>query len=381
MKARWSGLATRIVVTTGIVIFVEALVAAATALLIGPSLFQQHMIAAGLEDDPAALSHAEEAFRSTNTVAVAVAVACSMVIAVIVSILLARRMSGSLRDLFTAASRTSRGVFDTRVEIPNLGSEFDQVAEAFNELSDALQASRTMRKRLLADVAHELRTPIATIRAILESVEDGIKDLNADTLATLNLHLDRITRLSEDISAVSRAEDPNLELDTCVTSVDLLIEDAVRAAADKYASAQVTLISSIPDVVPRVVADRQRIGQVLGNLLDNALRHTTPGDTVKIAAHDDRAAGQVSVTVADNGDGIAAEHLPNIFDRFYRVDNARDRDHGGSGIGLSIVKALTQAHQGTVEAHSDGLGHGATITIRLPAAPAASGTDKPDPRD
>jgi signal transduction histidine kinase len=364
MKARWSGLATRIVLIMGIVILVDALVTAATALLIGPSLFQEHMIDAGLADDSAALAHAEEAFRSTNTVAVTVAVACSMVVAVVVSVLLARRMSGSLRDLFTAASRTREGLFDTRVEIPHLGLEFDQVAVAFNELSDALQASRVTRKRLLADIAHELRTPVATIRAIHESVEDGIKDLDAETFATLNLHLDRITRLSEDISAVSRAEDPNLELDTALIPVDALVEDAVRAAADKYAAAGVCLTASVADSLPSICVDRQRLGQVLGNLLDNALRHTPPGSAVRIiASHDPRT---VNIAVSDDGEGIAAEHLPNIFDRFYRVDSARDRDHGGSGIGLSIVKALTEAHGGTVEAHSDGLGHGATVVIRLP---------------
>jgi signal transduction histidine kinase len=144
------------------------------------------------------------------------------------------------------------------------------------------------------------------------------------------------------------------------------------AITDRYAAKNVTLSTDISRS-PRLWADRQRLAQVLGNLLDNALRHTPAGGRVSLAVAE--AAGEIVFTVADDGDGIAAEHLPHIFERFYRADSARDRGRGGSGIGLAIVKALIEAHGGHVSAASRGRGHGTTFTVRVPiGAPAASPT-------
>jgi two-component system, OmpR family, sensor histidine kinase BaeS len=145
---------------------------------------------------------------------------------------------------------------------------------------------------------------------------------------------------------------------------DELISTAVAAAADRYHAKGVTLATRIPEVLPPVWADPHRLAQVLANLLDNALRHTPSDGRVEVAASVDK--DQITITVGDNGDGIPAEHLPHVFERFYRVDAARDRDHGGAGIGLAIAKALVEAHGGRITAQSAGPGSGTTFTIKLP---------------
>ena len=159
-----------------------------------------------------------------------------------------------------------------------------------------------------ADLAHEMRTPLATIDAHLEAIEDGVRHLDSDTVTVLRSSTQRLRRLAEDIGAVSHAE---------------------------------------------------------GNLIDNALRHTPGGGSVTVSCR--RVDHWVEYAVADTGEGVAAEHLPHLFDRFYRVDTARDRHHGGSGIGLAIAKAHIEAHGGGVFATSVGPGHGSIFTVRLPS--------------
>lgn len=144
-----------------------------------------------------------------------------------------------------------------------------------------------------------------------------------------------------------------------------LISTAVAAFANRYQAKAVVLTSHVPNDLPKIWADPERLGQVLGNLLDNALRHCRPHGHVDVAAT--LADDTLTLTVSDTGDGVAAEHLPYLFERFYRVDAARDRAHGGAGIGLSIAKALVEAHQGQIAVHSDGPGTGTAFTIRLPA--------------
>ena len=181
----------------------------------------------------------------------------------------------------------------------------------------------------------------------------------------LREQVDRLARLSEDVALVTSAEEGRLRLDRRTTDIARVARDAVTQAQARYADSDVTVVADAPDELT-VNADPDRIGQVLTNLLDNAVRHTPAGGRVTVQAsrdHDD-----ARVTVTDTGEGIAAEHLPPVFDRFYRVDTARDRRHGGSGIGLSIARAIARAHGGSLEAASPGPGAGATFTLRLPMA-------------
>jgi two-component system, OmpR family, sensor histidine kinase BaeS len=203
----------------------------------------------------------------------------------------------------------------------------------------------------------------------VDAAEDGVAVADEDTWTVLRTQTGRLRRLAEDIAAVSRAEEHQLDLrPVCVAARDL-VHAAVTAAQPRYTAKQVTLLARVTDANEagaEVEADAERMGQVLGNLLDNALRHTPAGGQVVVGVGRD-AAG-VRFTVTDTGEGIPAEHLPHLFERFYRADPARDRGHGGSGIGLAIVRAIVAEHRGRVTATSDGPGAGATFTVTLPPA-------------
>ncbi len=264
----------------------------------------------------------------------------------------------------TSTARIAGGRYDTRVSSPGLGREFDDLALTVNELARRLEATEATRRRMLADLGHEMRTPIATLDSYLEALDDGVRTLDDDTRQILRAATHRLGRLAQDITAVSRAEEHLTRIRPVPTTTGALVTAAVDAVRERYESKGVALHSRITDSMV-VSVDPDRLGQVLGNLLDNALRHTACGGTVTVTsrrANRDR----VEITVADTGEGIAPEHLDHLFDRFYRADTARDRRHGGSGIGLTITRALVEAHHGRIRAHSDGPGRGARFTIELP---------------
>ncbi|WP_149204901.1 sensor histidine kinase [Actinotalea subterranea] len=360
------GLATRLLTALALVVLAGGLTAWIVAGAIGPAVFHQHMLQAGLNEEAAAVLHAEEAFRSASTMALAIALAMSVIASLAVSLFLTQRIAGSLGTLSMATSRIAAGHLDSRVTSPRLGAEFEQLAASFNNMATQLEESEALRRRLLADVAHEVRTPVAVLGAYLEGLEDGVTELTPQTVAVLRDQGARLARLAEDLAAVTRAEGGDLALVLEPTTAEVLVTSARDAAQDRYAGAGVALEVDLGAGLPTVAVDRARFGQVLGNLLDNALRHTPREGTVVMSA-DRLEDGRLRLGVADDGEGIDADHLPHVFERFYRVDTARDRDHGGSGIGLAIVRAIVQAHGGTVEAHSDGLGNGATFEIVLPA--------------
>jgi len=211
-----------------------------------------------------------------------------------------------------------------------------------------------------------LRTPIATVDSFLEGIEDDVIPANADTWRTLREQTQRLRRLADDIDSVSRAAERRLDLQPTPLYIDGVVDEAVRAAAVAFADKGVRLVHQ-PGLVPVTVeADPDRLREILDNLLSNALRHTPPDGTVAVTTTGDEST--VHVSVVDSGEGIAAEHLPHVFDRFYRVDPARSRSTGGSGIGLTIARALAQAHGGDLHAASDGAGSGATFTLTLPRA-------------
>ena len=351
-----------------------AVAAAATlwvvATVIGPAIFQSHLNQAQVAQVSADTArHVDEAFRSASAVSIGVALLASLVAALAISAFATRRIAGPVVRLADAAGDVAAGRFDVRIPDPALGSEFAELTASFNGMAQRLQAVETTRRRLLADLAHEMRTPLATLDAYLEAIEDGVAVMDPETVALLRAQTGRLGRLTEDVTAVSRAEEGQLDLHPIVLSADQVIDRAAAAARERFDAKGVTLSTDTPPRSGRVAADPERMDQVLGNLLDNALRHTPAGGTVTLAAHHGGTAepGGLEFVVTDTGDGIPAEHIAHVFERFYRVDRSRDRAHGGSGIGLAITKALVEAHGGTVTASSAGLGHGAVFTVRLPA--------------
>jgi len=368
--ARWSsapGLAGRLLLALALVVMAGGLTAWIVAAAVGPAIFHQHMRQAGVGTDQAAVLHAEEAFRSASTLALSVALGASALASLGVSIFLTQRIATSLGTLSTAATSIAGGSLEARVASPRLGQEFDGLAEAFNDMATQLQDSESLRRRLLADVAHEVRTPVAILTAYLEGLEDGVASLTPQTIIVLRAQGSRLTRLADDLAAVTRAEGGDLTLDLEPADPAALVDCAVDAAAERFRTAGVELQVRTEPSLPPVLVDVERLGQVLSNLIDNALRHTPRGGRVRVCADVDLD-GMTRLTVDDNGQGIDPAHLAHVFERFYRVDTARDRGHGGSGIGLAIVRALVNAHGGTVSAASDGLGAGATFEVLLPPA-------------
>ena len=366
---RGRGFVVRLMVAQALVLGAGGFTTWLVASAVGPGIFHDHLEQAGGNHTAAEAAHIEEAFSAALLVSVGVALLASVIAALAVSWYLSRRVERSVGAVTAAAAEIAAGRFHTRVPAPGLGHEFDTLTDGYNTLAGRLEAVETTRRRMLADLAHEMRTPLATIEAHLEAVEDGVRDLDADTLTVLDTSTGRLRRLAEDISAVSRAEEGNLQIHPRDLDAAEVARTAADAAIGRYTDKEVELRTVLPRGLS-VYGDPDRLGQVLTNLLDNALRHTSAGGTVTLTSqpgtNNDRSV--VQFTVTDNGEGIAAEHLPHLFARFYRVDTARDRSHGGSGIGLAITRALVEAHGGTVTAHSDGPGTGSSFTVTLPAA-------------
>jgi len=366
-----SGLASRLLAAIALVVVTAGLTAWLVAGAIGPATFHNHMLQAGASHDPVAVLHAEEAFRSASALSLTVALAAAVLAALAVSLFLTRRIGRSLAALSSAAARVAGGRFDAHVTHPHLGVEFDELADAFNAMSARLHDSEALRQRLLADVAHELRTPVATLTAYLEGLEDGVETLTPATVGVLRAQASRLTLLARDLAAVTQAESGELVLQHVLVTPQEIVAAATLSAADRFAARGVALTTRVDPALPPLDVDRDRLGQVLGNLLDNALRHTPPGGVVAVSAAPAARPGAVRIVVEDTGEGIEPQHLPHLFERFYRVDTARDRTHGGSGIGLAITKALVEAHGGTITATSAGAGHGARFEILLPVSGAA----------
>ncbi|MDT0167354.1 ATP-binding protein [Actinotalea sp. AC32] len=353
-----------------LVVLAGGLTAWLVAGAVGPAVFHDHMIEAGLHEETPAVLHAEQAFRSSSAIALTIALSASVLASLAVSLFLARRIATPLQTLATAATRVAGGQLDARVASPRLGAEFEQLAQAFNDMADHLRESDALRQRLMADVAHEVRTPVAVLNAYLEAVEDGVESLTPQTVAVLRDQGSRLARLAADLAAVTRAERGDLALVPQTTTPKALVEKAYAAVRERFAAKDVALELVVEDDLPTIAVDRDRMGQVLGNLTDNALRHTATGGRVVLSAALTEM-DTVCLEVADTGEGIDPQHLPHVFERFYRVDTARDRDHGGSGIGLAIVRAIVAAHGGHVAVHSEGRGTGTRFEVHLPPQPAS----------
>lgn len=367
MTGRWraarAGIAARLLIAMALVIATAGLTAWLVASATGPVLFHQHMLEAETSAGTV-VEHAEEAFVSASTLTLLVALLAAALTAFLASVVLARRLAATLGQMSSVAAQVAAGRYDARVPAPHIGQEFDDLAASFNEMAARLENVETLRRRLMGDVAHELRTPVATISAYLDGIEDGVEELSPRTVEVLRAQASRLTRLASDLAAVTRAESGEQVLHREPADPREILQDAAAGVRDRYVEANVRLDVDVPSGLEPVLVDADRFGQVLTNLLDNALRHTPAGGRVTLSAALTTTGTRFAVT--DTGEGIGAEHLPFVFERFYRVDTARDRGHGGTGIGLAIVRGLVHAHGGSVTAHSAGAGTGAQLVIELP---------------
>jgi len=280
-----------------------------------------------------------------------------------VGIISSRSLTAPLNKLAEAAKAIGSQDLSRRVEVKG-SDEIRVVAQAFNEMAAALEKAETLRSNMLADVAHELRTPISVIQGSLRAILDDVYELDKTEIARLYDQTRHLSRLVDDLRELAQAEANQLPLNVITVDLATLIEETAAIYAPIIEAEGLTLQLELQDEVPTVQGDRARLAQCLQNLLNNAIHHTPRGGeiTVELAYE----TGQVQLRVRDTGQGIAAEHLPHILDRFYRADPARGRDTGGTGLGLAIVRAIVEAHGGKLTAASEGLGQGSTFTVQLP---------------
>lgn len=363
-----SGLATRLLAGQSIVLIAGALTAGIVAAIIGPPIFHDHLLRAGHQQNAPELVHIEMAYRDASLISVGIGLVISLLAAGAVTWFLARGLRRPLAQVTQAARKLSRGHYATRVPAVGSGTEFETLADAFNTMAARLEGVEDTRRRMLSDLAHELRTPIATLSAYHDGLHDGIAELGPESRVALAEQIDRLARLADDIDDVSTAQEGRLGLDLRTLPVADLLWAAHEGMRDRYAEHGVNLVIDTSCAAGlHVRVDRPRMGQVLTNLLTNALRHTPAGGSVTVAAGRDR--DEAIITVTDNGDGMTPEQLEHAFERFYRGDTARTRDRTGSGIGLTISKAIVDAHGGSLTATSEGPGAGAGFEVTLPAVP------------
>ncbi|KRE52976.1 HAMP domain-containing sensor histidine kinase [Phycicoccus sp. Soil748] len=360
-----AGLSTRLLLAQALLLIAGAGTAWLVASAIGPGIFHQHLLEAGGGHTAGEMEHIERGFRDSLLVALGTGLIAAVAIALLVTAWFSRRLQRSTDAVADSATRITHGHYDTRVPTVGLGQEFDHLADTVNELANRLGEVEHTRTRLLSDLAHEMRTPLASIEAHLEAIEDGVRTADPATLSVLRNNTRRLHRLADDISAVSRAEEGRLTTHPVPMPTGTVVSAASAAAAEAYSERGVTLRTET-NTPASVDVDPDRMAQVLANLLENALHHTGPGGTVTVTTRPGPK-DTVELVVADTGSGISATDLPHVFERFYRADPARSH-HGGTGIGLTISRAIVDAHGGTLTAASEGPGRGATFVIRLPVA-------------
>jgi signal transduction histidine kinase len=276
----------------------------------------------------------------------------------------ARGMTQPLRDMAAAARRMEVGDYQVRVRTSSR-DEVGQLAHAFNRMSEELARLEESRRDLVANVSHELKTPITAIRAHIENLLDGVEQPDPHTLQVMLAQTERLGRLVEQLLDLSKLESGEVPLQRSDVPLAPIVYRVVSEIEVTRAGKGVRIEQEIPGDLPPLDADAERVHQVLFNLVDNAVRFVPDGGEVTIAAH--RHNGDVEISVTDNGIGIPREHLPRLFERFYRGDTARSRDDGGTGIGLAIARSVVEAHGGTIRAQSEP-GRGSVFSFDLPVS-------------
>jgi signal transduction histidine kinase len=333
--------------------------------LVGPGYFAHAM---GMQSDSAmgAMMNSatglafDDALRSALIAASVIAMAAS----VAVSLAISGAIAGPAARLAGAARRIAAGHYAERV--PDAGAgELGELAASFNVMSASLEATEARRVQLVGDVAHELRTPLSTLDGYLEGLEDGVIAPSDDTWRLLRGETARLTRLVDGLQELWRAEARQLPLKIESFDVSAVAADVVERFAPQATARRIALESNVPEGLT-VRADRDRLIQILGNYLSNAIRYSPDGASVGVQAR--KVGDAIEFAVVDHGPGLTPEQRAQVFERFYRIDPSRSRALGGSGIGLAIARALARAMDGRVRAESGGPGTGSTFSVTLPVA-------------
>ena len=316
-------------------------------------------------------------FLSTHDLIVLAAlIAFALGMSLFVSYSFAEGIAGGISQLNRAVQRLNAGTLDARAEVRS-ADEIGELAQAFNDMASRLEGAfarerdlERSRRDLITAVSHDLRTPLASMRAMIESINDGVvEDQSTVTryLRQTQSEIESLSALIDDLFELSRLDAGVLELHLEEASIHDLVSDTLSAMAAQASSHQLTLEGEVSPQVPAVMVDTRRLQRVLLNLVQNSIRHTPPDGTISIRVLD--AGSEIEVQVVDTGEGIGTKDLPEIFERFYRADESRSRDSGGAGLGLSIAKGIVEAHGGRIWADST-LKRGSALRFTLPKAGA-----------
>jgi len=287
----------------------------------------------------------------------------ALALAAFVAIVLARVFLLPLRRLAAATHRLSAGAYDTRVPVRSR-DELGRLAEDFNRLAQALERNEQLRRRFMADVSHELRTPLAIVKGELEAIEDGVRPLSRESLASLNHEVAALGKLVDDLYQLALADIGALAYRKEALDLGALLQDAVESFGERFKQRQLTV--EMQPAPAAVFADGARLTQAFRNLLENSLRYTDPAGRIRISVQRER--GQVVVLCEDSVPGVPADAMAHLFERFYRVEGSRSRANGGAGLGLAITRSIIEAHGGEITARASALG-GLAVEIAIPAAP------------
>jgi signal transduction histidine kinase len=304
----------------------------------------------------------EQRFLSHVNTSLWIAGGVGAAVALLLGLILTMQFTKPIRALKKGAARIASGDLAYRAEVKSK-DEFGELANSFNSMAASLDNGEQSRRRLFADIAHELRTPLSVIEGTVDAMLDGVYEPNPDNLNSIKEEAEVLTTLVGELRDLTLAESGHLKLDFEPTNLAELVRRRVSQADVIARGKNITLRMDIAEGLPEIETDGRRIEQVVANLLDNALNHTPSGGIVTVAVSPDKDGALISV--ADTGEGIPAEHLPYIFERFYRIDDARSRKTGGAGLGLAIAKQMVELHGGRIWVESE-VGKGSKFSFTLP---------------
>jgi two-component system sensor histidine kinase BaeS len=378
MKYIRSHLARKIFLTYLVVILVGIVVLATASSFTIPAGFNRHMagMSAMMSGGNSMMGNPQAGqvdlfagYRAAVNEALSLAAIAALIVAMLASYFISRQVVGPVQKMMVISQRVADGEYGERLKVAgnlpdNQLDELDQLGLSFNRMADKLEKTEAMRRQLIGDVSHELRTPLTAIKGYMEGLIDGVLPASAATFQQVFTEADRLQRLVNDLQELSRVEAGAYPLHIEPVSVYVLIECVVSRLNRQFEDKGISLETNLLAGIPMVHADKDRIIQVLTNLVGNALQYSLPGGIVRILAS--KRKDEIIITVKDTGIGIAPDHLAHIFDRFYRADKSRARASGGSGIGLTIAQALVNAHHGRIWAESEGEGKGSSFHFTLP---------------
>lgn len=349
-----------------IVILVGVFSLAIAAEFVTPTAFNRHMMNMDMpigDSMGGMMTDLTASFQAALNEILLVATTLAFITAVFISTFVTRRIVKPIQAMQTASRHIAAGNYAERVHVVG-EDELADLAHSFNQMAHTLAQTEERRRQLIGDVAHELRTPLSSLKSVMEGLVDGVLPAEAATFLDAQREVSRLQRLVHDLEELSRAEAGEMSLELTWMPPTAFVETAVSRLAHQYEDKGVTLRTELPATLPQVHVDQGRMTQVMLNLLGNALQYTPAGGEVIVTASSQP--NHLILEVKDNGQGIAPEALPHIFERFYRVDKSRSRTGGGSGIGLTISQHIVAAHNGRLTATSPGLNQGSTFTITLP---------------